>query len=136
DERSRESDIRIRLAERARRAEMEEARLRLAGRVRLIRPKGVARRPIAVQEVVALRDAERDELLLVARRLAIEPFEAVARDLISSRAEQPLGAAELQLKSIRRQQHRRLEPIQLRPRELSLGGQRELEIQAAIGGDR
>ena len=70
DERARSAaTILVVLAELAQRAQVEEPRLGLARRAVEVRPDAVARRGVALEEEVALGDAQIDELPVVAAHL-------------------------------------------------------------------
>ena len=66
DERARQRDRLLVIAQAAKRAQIEELRFGLARRAFEIRPHAVARGGVTFEEVVALGDAEIDDLAIVA----------------------------------------------------------------------
>ena len=101
DERARQRDGLIVLAELAQRAQVEETRLGLAGGLFEIRLHAVARRSVALQEEVALGNAQVGELPVVAGHLPLDVLERAARLGVALRAEQDQRAAQVALALLR-----------------------------------
>ncbi len=78
-------------------AQVEELRFRAAARRARPGRQLIARALIPAQVVVGFGEAQRNELLVVARGCRLHQREAVARLRVALRAEQPLGAAQFQL---------------------------------------
>ena len=89
------------VAELARGDGVEEERLALPRRLVDVRLDAVARRAGALQEIVALGEAQVDELSFVALGRGAQGFERGARLHVPLRAEEAFGASELELVSIR-----------------------------------
>src|SRR5439155_9520756 len=107
-----------------------------AGGVIEKRHQGVTRFAEALEIVVALREPQRDELLVVASRDARQRHVRVACVRISAGTKQTLGATEVQLEAVGREQRRLLEALDLASGQLRLGAQGELVIDAAIRAKR
>jgi hypothetical protein len=95
---ARERDDLILQAQAAQRAEIEEPRFGLARRLVEIRLHAVARRGVALEEIVALRDPQVDHFPIVAGHLTLQILERAARLAVALRAEENQRAAEVPLR--------------------------------------
>ena len=122
------------IAELAEAAEIEEPRFGLAGGPFQVRHHPVARRRVALQLEIALRDAEIDELLVVPVRDLLQILECRARLGVAPRAEQDLRAAEIEL--VAGAFDLVLEQGELRRGDRGGVGERELVVEAHVGRGR
>ncbi len=111
---------------------MEKPRFGLARSPFKIRLHAVARRRVSLQLEIALGHAEIDELLVVAVGHLLQILERRARLGVAPRPEQELRAAEIEL--VTGVLDLILQRVELRPCQRRSLGQRELVVDAHVGG--
>ena len=128
-----DAEVFVVAAEVARRDRVEEERFALARALVEIRPDPVAGVARALQEVVALGEAQLDDLAVVVPRRLAQAFERRARLRVTLGAEQPLGASQLQPEAVRAGRDRGdRQALELAARERRQVAEREFVDQARV----
>ena len=132
DQLTREGHVARLIAERAYGGQIEETRFRFAPAAFDVPLQRVACRPMPIQVIVGFRQAQRDQLALVALRGARERLEGGARLRPPPRGEQLFRAGQLTGEPIGRHQGRRLETLEPLLRVGRFRAQRKVVVDAAV----